>query len=274
MKLNLKKPLVFFDLETTGTSVATDRIVEIAMLKIMPDGSMHSRPNKGANRFLVNPGRAIPTETSMIHGIYDEDVKDAPSFAEVADQIFKFIFDCDLGGFNSNRFDIPLLAEEFLRVGIDFSIENRNLVDAQVIFHLMEQRTLKAGYKFYCDKELDGAHEALADTTATFEVFEAMIERYEGVEVPKEIPGSIRTIENDMEKIHQFCQRHKNADLMGRLVYNENDEVCINFGKHKGKTLKAVLEENPGYYGWMMQGEFPLYTKKVLSNAKKSLGLK
>lgn len=275
MKLNLKKPLVFFDLETTGVNVATDRIVELALVKVMPDGSIQTKPDKlkGEERFLINPEMSIPMETSMIHGVYDDDVKDAPTFADVADELIEYLEGCDLGGFNSNRFDIPLLAEEFLRVGKDFGVENRNLIDAQVIFHLMEQRTLGAGYKFYCNQTLDGAHEALPDTLATFEIFKAQIERYEGVEYTDKKGVVSAPIVNDMEAIGEFCQRNNNADLMGRLVYNDNNEIVFNFGKNKGRSVKAILEKEPGYYGWMMQGDFPLYTKKVMKSIKEELAL-
>lgn len=273
MELNLKRPLVFFDLETTGTNVASDRIVEIALVKVMPDGSIHTRPEKPGkeNRFLINPQMPIPIETSMIHGVYDEDVKDAPTFGDVASKLFKFIHDCDLGGFNSNRFDIPLLAEEFLRVGVDFSIEGRNLIDAQVIFHLMEQRTLSAGYKFYCGKSLDDAHEALPDTMATFEIFKEQIKRYEGQSAKDIRTKKSFEIQNDMEKIHAFCQRNRHADLMGRLVYNDDDQVVFNFGKYRGMPVKDVLKKDAGYFGWMMQGDFPNYTKKVLKELKENL---
>lgn len=275
MKLNLKKPLVFFDLETTGTNVASDRIVEIALVKIMPDGSIHTRPEKPGkeHRFLINPEQDIPLETSMIHGIYTEDVKDAPTFKDVAEKLFKFIHDCDLGGFNSNRFDIPLLAEEFLRAGIDFSVEGRNLIDAQVIFHMMEQRTLGAGYKFYCGKDLDDAHEALPDTMATYEIFEAQIERYANTTFKDKSGTETTPIVNDMDKIHEFCQRTNNVDLLGRIVYNDNKIPVFNFGKYKGQAVKDVLDRDPGYYGWMMQGDFPLYTKKVLSDIKNGKAL-
>jgi DNA polymerase-3 subunit epsilon len=273
MELSLKRPLVFFDLETTGTNVASDRIVEIALVKVMPDGTLHTRPEKlgKEHRFLVNPEMPIPVESSMIHGVYDEDVKDAPTFKDIAAKLFKFLHDCDLGGFNSNRFDIPLIAEEFLRAGVDFSIEGRNLIDAQVIFHLMEQRTLSAGYKFYCGKSLDGAHEALPDTMATFEIFKEQIARYEGMSAIDIRTKKDIAISNDMEQIHAFCTRNRHADLMGRLVYNDNDEAVFNFGKYRGKSVKEVLSKDVGYYGWMMQGDFPNYTKKVLKQIKESL---
>jgi DNA polymerase-3 subunit epsilon len=275
MKLNLKKPLVFFDLETTGTNVASDRIVEIAFVKIMPDGSIIQRPEKRGkeHRILINPEQEIPLETSMIHGVYTEDVKDAPTFKEMAPKFFKFIHGCDLGGFNSNRFDIPLLAEEFLRAGIDFSVEDRNLIDAQVIFHMMEQRTLGAGYKFYCNKNLEDAHEALADTMATYEIFEAQVERYADTVFTDKKGVESKPIVNDMDQLHEFCQRTNNVDLLGRIVYNENKIPVFNFGKYRGQAVKDVLDRDSGYYGWMMQGDFPLYTKKVLSDIKNGKAL-
>ncbi|MDP4586810.1 MAG: exonuclease domain-containing protein, partial [Flavobacteriales bacterium] len=202
-----------------------------------------------------------------------EDVKDAPTFKDVAEKLFKFIHDCDVGGFNSNRFDIPLLAEEFLRAGIDFSVEGRNLIDAQVIFHMMEQRTLGAGYKFYCGKSLDDAHEALPDTMATYEIFEAQIERYANTTFKDKSGLETTPIVNDMDKIHEFCQRTSNVDLLGRIVYNDNKIPVFNFGKYKGQAVKDVLDRDPGYYGWMMQGDFPLYTKKVLSDIKNGKAL-
>jgi DNA polymerase-3 subunit epsilon len=271
MNLNLKKPLAFFDLETTGTNVATDRIVEIAILKVFPDGRIEHRPTEENERFLINPEMPIPLETSLIHGIYDEDVKDAPTFKEVAPKIFKFIYDADLAGFNSNKFDVPILAEEFLRCGIDFSIEDRNLIDVQNIFHLMEQRTLKAGYKFYTGKELESAHEAMADVKATYEVFKAQIDRYQGVEIEMRNGEKKAPIVNDMEKLHEVSQRHRNVDFLGRFVYNDDDVECFNFGKHKGKPVVEVLKNEPGYYGWMLNGDFPLYTKKVLKSIKERM---
>lgn len=273
MKLTLHRPLIIFDLETTGTSIGSDRIVEIALVKLNPDGSIHTKPEKpgSENRFIINPEMPIPLEASMVHGIYDKDVADKPTFAQVADKLYKFMHDCDLGGFNSNRFDIPLLAEEFLRVGIDFSMEGRNLIDVQVIYHLMEQRTLKAGYRFYCGKSLDDAHEALPDAMATLEILQAMAEKYEGMKVPDGKGGEEDTFYPDMDRLHKFCQRHRNVDLAGRMVYDENDVPVFNFGKYKGMAVKEVLTKDPGYYGWMMSGDFPLYTKKVLSDLRNSL---
>jgi DNA polymerase III subunit epsilon len=270
MKLNLKKPIAFFDLETTGTDIGRDRIVELAIVKILPDGQVNMMPAQSGkeNRLLVNPGMPIPIEASMVHGIYDADVANAPTFAEIAPKIFKFIFDCDLGGFNSNRFDIPLIAEEFLRAGIDFSVEGRNLIDVQVIYHLMEQRNLKAAYKFYCGKELDDAHEALPDTLATVEVFEAMIQRYQDVEVDDGKGNKIKPVQNDMEVIHRLSERRKKADFAGHIVYNDADQPVFNFGKYKNMTVADVLSKDAGYFSWMMNADFPLYTKKVLKELR------
>lgn len=267
MQLNLRKPLVIFDLETTGVNIAKDRIVELAVVKIMPDGTISTKPEKpGAdNRYLVNPEMPIPAESSAVHGIYDDHVKDAPTFRQISKGLFKFLHDCDLGGFNSNKFDIPLLAEEFMRVGIDFSTEGRNLIDVQTIFHIMEQRTLKAAYKFYCDKTLDDAHEALPDTMATFEVFKSQVERYQGMDVIDAKGNVLPTFTNDMDVLHTFRQRGRNVDFMGRFVYDDNDVPVFNFGKYKGQSVAEVLKGNPGYYNWMMDGDFPRYTKKVLT---------
>jgi DNA polymerase-3 subunit epsilon len=273
MKLNLKKPIAFFDLETTGTDISRDRIVEIAIVKVMPDGTVNTWPAHSGveHRLLINPQMPIPLESSMLHGVYDEHVKDAPTFAEFAPKLFKFLFDCDLGGFNSNRFDIPMLAEEFLRAGVDFSLEGRNLVDVQVIFHMMEQRNLKAAYKFYCGKSLDDAHEALPDAMATYEVFSAMLDRYKDTEIEDKNGTRIVPIVNDMEAIHNFCERKKKFDMAGHIVYNENDIPVFNFGKYKNVPVAEVFQRDSGYFGWMMNAEFPLYTKKVLKEFRDSL---
>ena len=273
MKLNLKRPLAFFDLETTGTNVAADRIVEIAIVKIYPDGRIEKKPTdkKKENRFLINPTIPIPIESSLVHGIYQEDIKDKPTFKEVAKNLFKMLFDCDLAGFNSNKFDIPILAEEFLRCEIDFSIENRNLIDVQNIYHLMEKRSLKAGYKFYCQKDLTDAHEALADTEATYEIFMAQLEKYNGLVVQDDVRKLKITFENDIDILHTISERTKNVDFLGRIIFDNNNKEIFNFGKHKGKTVVQVLKEEPGYYSWMMQGDFPLYTKKVLTDIKNKM---
>jgi DNA polymerase-3 subunit epsilon len=269
-KLKLKRPLVVFDLETTGTQVGTDRIVEIAMIKVNPDGSVVRKPEQSGaeHRILVNPEMPIPVESSLVHGIYDDDVKDKFTFSQIAPGLVKFLHDCDLGGFNSNRFDVPMLAEEFLRVEIDFGLEGRNLIDVQNIFHKMEQRTLKAAYKFYCDKELEGAHEAMPDTSATLEVLVTQLEKYKEATIQDSHGETVGPVPADMDELHKFCQRTNNVDLAGRLIYDDNGVIIFNFGKHKGVPAKELLEKDPGYFGWMMRGDFPRYTKRVLEQIK------
>ena len=249
MQLKLKNPLVFFDLETTGTNIVSDRIVEISYLKISPNGMEESKTMR------INPGCSIPKEASAIHGIYDKDVANAPEFKAVAKLIAKDIEGCDLAGYNSNRFDIPLLAEEFLRAEVDIDLMRRKFIDVQVIFHKMEQRTLSAAYQFYCDKNLDDAHSAEADTRATYEVLQAQLDRYPD-------------LENSVEFLSNFTSFNRNVDFAGRIVYNDKDEEIINFGKYKGQKVEDVLRNDIGYYGWIMQGDFPLHTKKVLTNIK------
>jgi len=275
MKLNLKKPIAFFDLETTGVDVGRDRIVEIAVVKIMPDGQINYLPQKAGkeNRLVLNPTIPIPLESSMIHGIYDADVKDAPTFADYAPKLFKFLFDCDLGGFNSNKFDVPLLAEEFLRSGIDFTLDGRSLVDVQVLYHMLEPRNLKAAYQFYCGKKLDGAHEALPDTIATYEIFGAMLDHYKDKVLEDGNGKPLAPLINDVEAVHALCERRKKADLANHLVYNDQDQVVFNFGKYKGQTVKDVFQRDSGYFSWMMNAEFPLYTKKVLKELKEKMKL-
>ena len=247
MKFNLSRPLVFFDLETTGLNVGKDKIVEISMLKVMPDGEEISRTE------LINPGIPIPDECSAIHGITDEDVQDKPTFPQIADDLLAFIGDADLAGYNSNKFDVPLLVEEFLRCGRRFDLRNRYLIDVQNIFHKMEPRNLVAAYKFYCNGDLENAHSANADTEATYEVFKAQVERY----------GDIG---NDIPEISKFSSYNSNADFMGRLIYDADHRVVINFGKYKGMLLNDVFRKDSAYYDWMMKGESPLYTKKVLTD--------
>lgn len=249
MKLKLKKPIVFFDLETTGVDVSKDRIVEISILKLSPDGKREIKTRR------VNPEMHIPEEASAVHGIYDEDVKDEPTFRALAKSLAQFIGNSDLAGYNSNKFDVPLLAEEFLRVGVDFDLEHRKCIDVQNIFHKMEQRTLVAAYKFYCEKDLEGAHSAEADITATYEVLEAQLDRYD-------------ELENDVDFLAEFSERHKTADLIGRIIFDENGVEVFNFGKHKGKSVAEVFRKEPSYYSWMMDGDFPQYTKKVLTAIK------
>ena len=261
MKLNLKNPIVFLDLETTGINVVTDRIVEIALLKIFPDGHEEEKLQR------INPGIPIPPQSSAIHGIYDEDVKDAPLFKEVAKIYAKFIEGCDLAGFNSTRFDIPLLSEEFLRVDIDLDMKKHKFVDVQIIFHRMEKRTLAAAYKFYLMQDLENAHNAMADTKATYEVLKAQLDRYEGVEFEDSGKKTVPVI-NNVDALASFSAFDKSVDFAGRIVYDEKGVEVFNFGKHKGKAVEKVLQEEPGYFSWMMQGEFPLYTKKVLTAIK------
>lgn len=245
MKLQLTRPIAFIDLETTGINITLDRIVELAIVKISPDGT------KLVKRKLINPLMPIPASSSAIHGITDEMVKDAPSFKQVANEIKQFIEGADLGGYNSNRFDIPMLLEEFLRAGIEYTVDGKKLVDVQKIFHMMEQRTLSAAYKFYCSKTLEGAHGAEADATATWEVLEAQLERY-----PQ--------IGDSVESIVKFTGEDDIVDFARRFVKDKGVEV-FNFGKHKGKPVAQVLKEEPQYYDWMMKGDFPINTKQKLT---------
>jgi len=261
MDLNIKTPIAFFDLEATGINISTDRIVEISILKIFPDSTQELKTLK------INPTVPIPLETSLIHGIYDKDVVDSPTFKDVARELFRFFEGTDLAGFNVLKYDIPLLVEEFLRAGIDFDIEKRNLLDAQKIFFMMEKRNLSSAYKFYCGKTLENAHSAEADTIATYEVFKSQIERYMGEELEDLQGNKIGIMENDMKKIHGLINE-KMVDLAGRFVFNDKGEECFNFGKQKGKPMAQVLKEEPGYYDWMMKGDFPLDTKRKLTQVK------
>ncbi len=259
-KLNLKNPLVVFDLETTGTNISNDRIVEMAMIKVLPDGTTEEKHRR------INPTIPIPMETSLIHGIYDEDVKDEPTFKQVARSLAQWLEGCDLGGFNVVGFDIPMLVEEFLRANVDFEVDNRKFVDAQKIFHIMEKRNLSAALKFYCDKELKNAHSALADTKATYDVLLAQVERYEGQEAVDPLGNKIATIENDAAALSQLVTS-KMIDLAGRMVFKEGVEV-FNFGKHRGKPVAEILKKEPSFYDWMMKGDFPLDTKRKLTQIK------
>jgi DNA polymerase-3 subunit epsilon len=269
MKLQLKRPLAFFDLETTGTNIGADRIVEISVIKLNPDGS------EEVLTLRVHPGIPIPLESSLVHGIYDEHIKEEKQFHELGQQIADFIQDSDLAGYNSNKFDIPMLMEEFLRAGVNFDLDNRHFVDVQNIFHQMEQRTLKAAYQFYCDKQIVNAHSAEADTRATMEVLLAQIERYENQEWEDKKGNRSIPVVGDVEALHKFTNLSRPVDFAGRMVYNEDGEELINFGKHKGKRVEDVFNVEPSYYSWMMQGDFPLYTKRKLEqiykrwNAKK-----
>lgn len=258
MKLNLNRPLAFFDLETTGVNVGADRIVEIAILKAMPDGTEQIKTMR------INPEMPIPLASSLIHGIYDKDIANEPTFKEVAAELAEFIGDADLAGYNSNRFDIPVLLEEFLRAGVDFDMSDRKFVDVQNVFHQMEQRTLRAAYKFYCDKDIVNAHSAEADITATYHVLLAQIERYKDTEFEDKQGNISKPVQNDVDALHTFTNMNKPVDFAGRMVFNEQGQETFNFGKHKGKTVEQVFDTEPSYYAWMRQGDFPLYTKKKL----------
>ncbi|MCE3280320.1 MAG: polymerase epsilon subunit-like 3-5 exonuclease [Bacteroidetes bacterium] len=262
IQLNLTRPIAFFDLETTGVNVASDRIVEISILKISPDGTKEIKTKR------INPTIPIPLQSSEIHGIYDKDVADEPTFKGIAKSLSDFLKNCDLAGYNSNKFDIPILVEEFLRAEIEFDISNRRFVDVQNIFHQMEQRTLKAAYKFYCGKEIINAHSAQADIEATYEIFLAQLEKYQGVEFEDKKGKKSIPVVNDIKALHDFTNINKNADLAGRIIFNDKNIEVFNFGKHTGKPVEQVLKEEPSYYAWMMNGDFPLYTKKVLTDIK------
>ncbi|ALC96789.1 3'-5' exonuclease [Capnocytophaga ochracea] len=249
MELKLSKPICFFDLETTGIDITKDRIVEISILKVYPNG------NKESKTWLVNPTIPIPKAASDVHGITDERVAGEPTFKELAKQIHNMIKDSDLAGYNSDRFDIPLLAEEMLRAEVDFDLGNRVSVDVQTIFHKMEQRTLSAAYKFYCGKDLIDAHTASADTNATYEILKAQLDRYDN-------------LENNIKKLSEFTYRKQIADFAGFIGYNDKGEEIFTFGKHKGKRVEDIFDEEPGYFGWLLSADFPLYTKKILTAIK------
>ncbi len=249
MELQLNRPICFFDLETTGIDVVKDKIVEISILKVFPNG------NKESKTWLVNPEMPIPPSSSEIHGITDEKVANEPTFKQLSSQIYQMIKDSDLGGYNSDRFDIPLLAEELLRVDIDFDMKNRVSVDVQTIFHKKEQRTLSAAYRFYCDKSLENAHSAAADTLATYEILKSQLDRYE------DLP-------NDIKVLSEFTSRNKSVDFAGFIILNKDGVETFSFGKHKGKPVEEILDSEPGYYSWIQKSDFPLYTKKVLTAIK------
>ena len=249
MKIKLSKPICFFDLETTGINISKDRIVEISILKVYPNS------NKESRTWLVNPEISIPSEVSKIHGITNEMVINEPNFKLIGSQVKEMINNCDLGGFNSNKFDIPLLAEEFLRSNIDFDLEKIKCIDVQNIFHKMEKRTLGAAYKFYCKKDLIDAHSSKADTLATYEVLEAQIEKYS-------------ELENNVTFLSEFSSRNRTVDLAGFIIYDQNNVPCFSFGKHKGKSVDFIIDNEPGYFGWILNSDFPMYTKKILTKLR------
>ena len=250
MELNLKKPIIFFDLETTGVNISHDRIIELSYIKVYPNGTEEEKSMR------INPEMSIPAESTAIHHITDEDVADKPTFKQIAKELAKVFEGCDIAGYNSNRFDIPLLMEEFLRAGINIELSRQKFVDVQTIFHKMEQRTLTAAYKFYCNGDLENAHSANADTRATYEVLKAQLDRYPN-------------LKNDVEFLSNFSSFNKNVDLMGRIVYNEQGVEVFNFGKYKGVSVKEVFERrDPSYYAWMMNGDFALDTKRVITKIK------
>ncbi len=250
MQLNLKNPIIFFDIESTGLNVASDRIVEICMVKVHPNGDTETKTRR------INPTIPIPAESTAIHGIKDEDVKDCPTFAQIAKSLAQWMEGCDIAGYNSTKFDIPMLSEEFLRVNINFDFRKRKLVDVQNIFHKMEQRTLSAAYKFYCQKDLENAHSAEADTMATYEILKAQLDRYP------------EALQNDMAFLAEFSTKSRFVDYAGRIILNDKDIPVFNFGKHKGRPVKEVLETEPSYYAWIMNGDFTLDTKQVLTEIK------
>ncbi len=249
MQLQLKNPIIFLDLETTGVDVSRDRIVEISLVKVMPGGDREVKTRR------VNPEMPIPAEATAIHGITDDDVKDAPPFRALARSLASYMEGCDLGGYNSNRFDIPMLVEEFLRAGVDVDFKRRKFVDVQNIFHQKERRTLEAAYKFYCDRELEGAHSAEADVMATWEVLEAQLDRYPD-------------LQNDVAFLADYSARDNCADYAGRVVYDDKGVEVFGFGKHKGRSVADVFRREPTYYTWMMEGDFPAYTKKVITEIR------
>ena len=249
MKLNLKRPIIFFDLETTGTDTSNDRIVEISMVKVAPDGEKTIKTRR------INPEMPIPAEATAVHHITDEDVKDCPTFKQIAKSLKAFMEGCDFGGFNSNRFDLPVLVEEFLRAGVDVDFRKRRYIDVQNIFHKKEERTLIAAYRFYCNKDLEAAHSAEADTLATYEVLLGQLERYED-------------LQNDVDFLSEYSTRNRTADFAGRIGYDDKEQEIFTFGKYKCRVVAEIFEKDPSYYDWMMNGDFPQYTKKIITEIK------
>ena len=265
MKLKLKKPIAFFDIEATGLNVTKDRIVEISVLKL------NTNSTKEIRTWLLNPEYPICEEASLIHGYSNEDLTDKPTFKQVAKDISRFFANCDLAGYNALKFDIPMLVEEFLRVDVDFDVKKRRFVDVQNIFMKMEQRSLNAAYRFYLGKELKNAHDAEADTVATFEILEAQLDRYSNTEYTDKEGNTSIPVVNDIQSLQEFSSHHKNADLMGQIIFNKEGKETINFGKHKGKTVEEIFSKDPSYYSWIMKSDFPQYTKNLMTNIKLKL---
>jgi len=268
MNLLLNRPIVFLDIETTGLNIGKDKIIELALLKIYPDGSEEEKA------WRINPEIPISKEAEAVHGICNSDLKGKPVFAEVADDILSFIENCDLAGYNSNKFDLPLLVEEFLRIDKELDLRDRKCIDVQNIFHKMEPRNLSAAYRFYCQKELIDAHQALADTRATFEILKGQIDKYEGKIQEDAKTGKVTQIENNVKILSDFSKEHRTVDFAGHIVFNENDEEVFNFGKYKGVPVHKVFTIEPPYYDWMMKADFPLYTKKIISNIYRRIKIK
>jgi DNA polymerase-3 subunit epsilon len=268
MNLLLSRPIVFFDVETTGLNVGKDKIIELALLKIYPDGSEKEKV------WRINPEMPISKEAEAVHGISNADLKDKPVFAEVANEILNFLQNCDLAGFNSNKFDLPLLVEEFLRIGMSFDLRDRKCIDVQNIFHKMEPRNLSAAYRFYCQKELVNAHQALADTRATFEILKGQLDKYDGKQYENAKTGNVCTLENNVKVLSDFSREVRTVDFAGHIVFNEADEEVFNFGKYKGVPVKKVFTIEPPYYDWMMKADFPLYTKEIISKIYRNVKMK
>ncbi len=263
MELNLRNPLVFIDVETTGLNIAQDRIVELTYLKIYPNGKEEFKT------YRINPEIPIDPKATAVHGITNEDVNDAPTFKEIAQTLANELEGCDFAGFNSNKFDFPLLVEEFLRAGVEIDLKKRKFIDVQVIFHRMEQRTLSAAYKLYCNKDLVDAHSSRADTYATYEVLKAQLDKYVGKPTNnEELNGKQEIFQNDVDFLSRFSSHNRNVDFVGRIIYDDKGREVFNFGKYKGMLVEEVLAKDPSYYSWMMNGDFPLYTKKVLTQIK------
>lgn len=262
MQLNLKKPLAFFDIETTGLNITTDRLIEISILKVQPNNTEEQKT------WRVNPGVPIPEQSSKIHGIFDKDVEGLPFFRDIAHEVSRFLQSCDLAGYNAIKFDIPVLMEEFLRTDTPFDLANRQLIDVQTIFMKMEPRTLKGAYRFFCQKELEDAHSAQADTYATYEILKAQLDRYQDAMYEDVAGNKSKPVVNDMQALHNFSSHHQNADLAGQIIFNAAGQEVFNFGKHKGRTVTEVFQNEPSYYDWMMKGEFPLFTKKLITSIK------